>query len=145
MKMKAIIQVMELTVRLERFWANCLAQLADLKLGATSMIMTEMMSKENEKNLMKLLWSCHVGGFRGVPVSVRHGGVRVSRSFCFGKLSLGIGFGGVSLGTCRSTGKDWDTAPSSSSAAFLIRASCRSRWLHPSSGRPFLRLSFFSF
>ena len=79
--MRAEVQAMRLTVKLERFWAKFLAQLVDLRLGATIMIMTEMMSKENETNLMKVLWSCHVGGFRGVPVSVRHGGVRVSRSF----------------------------------------------------------------
>ena len=100
MKMKANVHVMELTVRVEIFLANLLAQLADLKLGATIIIMTETMSKENETNLMKVLWSA---------------------------------------------GKDWVTAPSSSSAVSLIQASCRIRWLHPSSGRPFLRLSFSSF
>ena len=39
--------------------------------------------------------SCHNGGFRGIPGSVRHGGVRSCRCVCLRGIPCGIGFGGV--------------------------------------------------
>jgi hypothetical protein len=89
---KAAVKAMSLAVKLELRAVDF-----EPELEATIMYMTKVTIKVN---ILKLLeWSCHVGGFRGVPGSVRHGGVRLSRCFCLGKLSLSIGFGDVSLGT----------------------------------------------
>ena len=90
--MKAAVKAMSVAIKLEIKEVDF-----EPELEATIMYMTKVTTEVKILGLLK--WSCHVGGFRGVPGSVRHGGVRLSRCFCLGRLSLNIGFGGVSLGT----------------------------------------------